>query len=170
MKRADGTTKDIPVLSGSAADASMQDASARARPLAHLRSIGARNFHEAETPTSTVGGSTGMTAATQPPIADGRRPQGLLALHEGSQAYWRDGSTTGMPPAASRRASTWSDGKHVSSGCASTTATVSAAAITNRADDGYHLLRHVDALGHGAGAGPWITTEMEDGMIAWERR
>src|SRR4030095_6555431 len=102
VKRADGTTQDIPALSaGSAADSSVQDTFCTGTTCTIWRiydQSGHGNFLEAETPTSTVGGNAGMPAAThtaQPRMLGARRVSPLYT--RGSQAYGRDGSQSGMP-------------------------------------------------------------------------
>ena len=167
-------TKDIPVLSpGAAADASMQDTFCMGTTCTIWRiydQSGRGNFLEAETPTSTVGGDTGMTAASataESLMVGGRKVYSLYM--KGSQAYWRDGSKTGMPTGSQPQGIYMvTSGKHVSSGCCF--------------DYGNgELSRHYEAgptmdaiyfgtsmqWAHGAGAGPWILADMEDGMIAW---
>ena len=88
VKRAsDSTTKDIGVVSpGGLADTATQDTFCMGTTCTITMvydQSGHGNVVEAETPDSTVGGHSGMTAsnATQE-IADPQRSQGLLALHE----------------------------------------------------------------------------------------
>ncbi len=174
VKRADGMTKDIPPLSpGAVADAAAQDTFCMGTTCTVWRiydQSGHGNFVEAETPSSTVGGASGMTAAnaSQESLMVGGRKVYSLYM-KGSQAYWRDGSKTGMPTGSQPQGIYMvTSGKHFNSGCCF--------------DYGNgELSRHYEAgptmdaiyfgssmqWAHGAGAGPWILADMEDGMIAW---
>ena len=88
VKRAsDSTTKDIGVVSpGGLADSATQDTFCSGTTctitIVYDQS-GHGNFVEAETPDSTVGGHAGHDRLERDPgVADARRSQGLLALHE----------------------------------------------------------------------------------------
>jgi hypothetical protein len=103
VKRAsDGTTKDIGVISpGGLADSAAQDAFCSGTTctitIVYDQS-GHGNFVEAETTDSTVGGHSGQTAsnATQESFTVGGHKVYSLCMKT-SQAYWRDGSKSGMP-------------------------------------------------------------------------
>ena len=153
-------TKDIPVLSpGAVADASMQDTFCMGTTCTIWRiydQSGRGNFLEAETPTSTVGGNTGMTAANasqESLMVGGRKVYSLYT--KGSQAYWRDGSKSGMPTGSQPQGIYMvTSGKHVSSGCCFDYGNAELSRrYEARADDGCHLFRHVDAVGARRGRG-----------------
>ena len=110
---------------------------------------------------------TAASATAESLMVGGRKVYSLYM--KGSQAYWRDGSTTGMPTGSQPQGIYMvTSGTHVSSGCCF--------------DYGNgELSRHYEAgptmdaiyfgtsmqWAHGAGSGPWILADMEDGMIAW---
>ena len=174
VKRADGMTRDIPVVSpGAVADASVQDTFCMGTTCTIWRiydQSGRGNFLEAETPESSVGGFRGMTAtnaSAESLMVGGRKVYSLYT--RGSQAYWRNGSQSGMPTGSQPQGIYMvTSGTHVSSGCCFDYGNAQVSRV-------YEGGPTMDAIyfgtsmqwSHGAGAGPWILADMEDGMIAW---
>jgi non-reducing end alpha-L-arabinofuranosidase len=174
VKRAsDSTTKDIGVVStGGLADTATQDAFCSGTTCTITMvydQSGHGNLVEAETPDSTVGGHSGMTAsnATQESLTlNGHKVYSLYM--KTSQAYWRDGSKSGMPLGSSPQGIYMvTSGKHVGSGCCFDYGN----GETNRM---YVAGPSMDALnfstctiwGTGAGAGPWVMADLEGGLYA----
>ena len=174
VKRAsDGTTKDIAVLApGGYANSSTQDTFCTGTTCTITKvydQSGHGNFLEAETPDSGVKGHTGMTAAnaTQESLTAGGHKVYSLYM-KGSQAYWRDGSKTGMPVGAAAQGSTWSRAASTSMvAAASTTATAKRTVPTFQVRP---WMPSISATGrHGApatGAGPWVMADLEDGVFS----
>lgn len=172
VKRADGMTKDIPVLApGGYADSSVQDTFCAGSSCTIWRvydQSGHGNFLEAETPDSTVMGHSGMTAASATKEALMVSGHKVYALWTNtSQAYWRDGSKSGMPlEAAPQGIYIVTSGKHFNTGCCYDYGN----GETSRK---YVAGPSMDALyfgsstqwAHGNGTGPWVMADMEDGMI-----
>jgi hypothetical protein len=174
VKRAsDGMTKDIPVLSpGGFANSEEQDTFCKGTPCTIWRvydQSGHGNFLEAETPDSTVMGKSGQTAAsaTQEKLTVGGHTVYSLYTRT-SQAYWRDGSKSGMPLGADPQGIyAVMSGTHVNEGCCYDYGN----GETSRK---YVAGPSMDALyfgtstqwGSGNGAGPWVMADMEDGMVA----
>jgi hypothetical protein len=172
VKRAsDGMTKDIGVISpGGLADSATQDTFCSGTTctitIVYDQS-GHGNFVEAETPDSTVGGHTGMTAsnATQEALmVSGHKVYSLYM--KTSQAYWRDGSKSGMPTGSAPQGIYMvTSGKHYGSGCCFDYGN----GETNRM---YVAGPSMDALnfsnctiwGTGNGAGPWVMADLEGGL------
>ena len=172
-RASDGTTKDIGVVSpGGLADTATQDAFCSGTTctitIVYDQS-GHGNFVEAETPNSTVGGHAGMTAsnATQESLTlNGHKVYSLYM--KTSQAYWRDGSQSGMPLGSSPQGIYMvTSGKHYGSGCCFDYGN----GETGRM---YVAGPSMDALnfsnctiwGTGAGAGPWVMADLEGGLYA----
>ena len=174
VKRAsDGTTKDIPVLApGGYANSAAQDTFCTGTTCTITKvydQSGHGNFLEAETPDSGVKGHTGMTAAnaTQESLSAGGHQVYSLYM-KGSQAYWRDGSKTGMPIGAAPQAIYMvTSGKHFNGGCCFDYGN----GETNRT---YLPGPSMDAIyfgngttwGSGSGAGPWVMADLEDGVFS----
>ena len=101
-------TRDIPVKSpGGFADSAQQESFCSGSTCTIWRvydQSGHGNFIEAQTPTSTVGGRQGMTAANAAAESLNVGGNKVYSLYtRPSQAYWRDGSAVGH--AARRRSS-----------------------------------------------------------------
>jgi len=174
VKRAsDSTTKDISVVSpGGLADTATQDTFCMGTTCTITMvydQSGHGNVVEAETTDSTVGGHTGMTAsnATQESLTlNGHKVYSLYM--KTSQAYWRDGSKSGMPLGSSPQGIYMvTSGKHVGSGCCFDYGN----GETGRM---YVAGPSMDALnfstctiwGTGAGAGPWVMADLEGGLYS----
>jgi hypothetical protein len=174
VKRAsDGTTKDIPVLSpGGFADSAQQVTFCAGTTCTIWRiydQSGHGNFLEAQTPDSTVGGHSGMTAANaaQESLTVGGHQVYSLYTRP-SQAYWRDGSKTGMPlGAAPQGIYMVTSGEHYNGGCCYNYGN----AQVSRNYEGGPTMDSVyfgscTIWGTGAGSGPWVMADMEDGMVS----
>jgi hypothetical protein len=174
VKRAsDGTTKDIPVKSpGGYADSAQQDTFCTGTTCTVWRvydQSGHGNFLEAETPTSTVGGAQGQTAsnaAAESLTVGGNKVYSLFTRP--NQAYWRDGSKTGMPLGAEPQGIyIVTSGTHFNGGCCWNYGN----AQLSRVYEGGPTMDAVyfgnnKIWGTGAGDGPWIMADMEDGMLS----
>jgi hypothetical protein len=174
VKRQDGTTKDIGVLSpGGLADSAAQDTfctSACTITIVYDQS-GHGNFLEAETPDAedaTVRGHTGETAAsaTQESLNVGGHKVYSLYTKTGP-AYWKDGSKSGMPTASSPQGIFMvTSGKHFNSGCCFD--------YGNGPTSRTYVGGSMDALyfgsatmwGTGNGTGPWVMADLGDGLYA----
>ncbi|HVY41176.1 MAG TPA: arabinofuranosidase catalytic domain-containing protein [Polyangia bacterium] len=174
VKRAsDSMTKDIPVLSpGGVADTSVQDAFCMGTTctitIVYDQS-GHGNFVEAETPDSTVGGHTGMTAsnATQESFTIGGHKVYSLYMKT-SQAYWRDGSKSGMPLGSSPQGIYMvTSGKHYGSGCCFDygNGETSRMYVAGPSMDALNF-SNCTIWGTGAGSGPWVMADLEGGLYA----
>jgi non-reducing end alpha-L-arabinofuranosidase len=174
VKRAsDGMTKDIPVKSpGGAADSAQQEAFCMGTTCTIWRvydQSGHGNFLEAETPTSTVGGAQGQTAANaaaESLTVGGHKVYSLYTRP--SQAYWRDGSKSGMPLGAEPEGIYMvTSGKHFNAGCCYNYGN---AQLSRRYEGGPTMdsiyFGNNTIWGTGAGNGPWIMADMEDGMLS----
>ncbi|HVT08314.1 MAG TPA: arabinofuranosidase catalytic domain-containing protein, partial [Polyangia bacterium] len=174
VKRAsDGMTKDIPVLSpGGLADTATQDAFCMGTTctitIVYDQS-GHGNFVEAETPDSTVGGHSGMTAsnATQESFTvSGHKVYSLYM--KTSQAYWRDGSKSGMPLGnAPQGIYMVTSGKHYGSGCCFDygNGETSRMYVAGPSMDALNF-SNCTIWGTGAGTGPWVMADLEGGLFA----
>ena len=174
VKRAsDSTTKDIGVVSpGGLADTATQDtfcAGTTCTITMVYDQSGHGNVVEAETTDSTVGGFKGQTAsnATQESLTlNGHKVYSLYM--KTSQAYWRDGSKSGMPLGSSPQGIYMvTSGKHFGSGCCFDYGN----GETGRM---YVAGPSMDALnfsnctiwGTGAGTGPWVMADLEGGLYS----
>ena len=128
------------------------------------------NFLEAQTPDSTVGGHSGMTAANaaaESLTVGGHRVYSLYTRP--SQAYWNDGSATGMPLGAEPQGIYMvTSGTHFNGGCCYDYGN----AQLDRTYSGGPMMDTIyfgncTIWGTGAGNGPWVMADMEDGMLAW---
>jgi hypothetical protein len=174
VKRSDGTTKDIGVQSpGGFADTAAQDAfctSACTITRVYDQS-GNGNLVAAQTPDTTdmsPPGKSGMTAAsaTKDPTNVGGHKVYSLYTNVG-QAYWHDGSKSGMPTGKEPQGIYMvTNSTHVNSGCCydygngETTRTY----VAGPSMDAIYFGTST-TWGHGAGSGPWIMADMEDGMV-----
>ena len=174
VKRADGTTKDIGVLSpGGFADSAAQDAfctSACTITRVYDQS-GNGNFVAAQTPDTvdmTPPGHSGMTAASatkDPLTVSGHRVYSLYT--NTSQAYWHDGSKSGMPLANSPQGIYMvTTSTHVNTGCCYDygNGETSRTYVAGPSMDSVYF-GSCTIWAHGTGSGPWIMADMEDGMV-----
>jgi hypothetical protein len=172
VKRADGMTKDIPALSaGGVADSSVQDTFCMGTTCTIWRiydQSGHGNAVDAETPDSVVMGNSGMTAANasaESLMVGGHKVYSLYT--KGAQAYWHDGSKSGMPLGAEPQGIYMvTSGKHVSSGCCYDygNGETSRHYVAGPSMDSIYFGTSTQ-WAHGVGTGPWILADMEDGMI-----
>jgi hypothetical protein len=173
VKRAsDSKTQDIPVGDGGFADSAVQDTFCTGTTCTILRvydQSGHGNFLEAETPDSTVGGANGQTAAkatAESLTISGHKVYSLYTTS--SQAYWRDGSKSGMPLGAEPEGIYMvTSGKHFNSGCCYDygNGETGRAYVAGPSMDSIYFGNNT-TWGKGAGSGPWIMADMEDGMVA----
>jgi non-reducing end alpha-L-arabinofuranosidase len=173
VKRADGMTKDIPVKSaGGFADSMQQESFCSGSTCTMWRiydQSGNGNFLEAETPQSTVGGHSGMTAANAAAESLNVGGNKVYSLYtRPSQAYWRDGSASGMPLGASPQGIYMvTSGTHFNGGCCYNYGN----AQLSRTYEGGPTMDSVyfgncTIWGRGAGNGPWVMADMEDGIVS----
>jgi len=173
VKRADGTTKDIGVVGpGGLADSATQDAFCSGTTctitIVYDQS-GHGNFVEAETPDSTVGGHQGQTAsnATQESfMVSGHKVYSLYM--KTSQAYWRDGSKSGMPTGSAPQGIYMvTSGKHYGSGCCFDygNGETSRMYVAGPSMDAVNF-SNCTIWGTGAGAGPWVMADLEGGLFS----
>ena len=156
VKRAsDGMTKDIPVLApGGFADSMQQDmfcAQTTCTILKIYDQSGKGNFLEAETPDSTVGGHKVYSLYTNP-----------------SQAYWRDGSKTGMPLGAEPQGIyIVTSGKHFNGGCCYDygNGETSRTYVAGNTMDALYF-GNGTTWGSGTGTGPWVMADLEGGVFS----
>jgi hypothetical protein len=171
VKKTDGSTKDIGFLSPDGiADSAAQDAfctSACTITKVYDQS-GHGNFLEAETPDSTVGGHSGETAASATAESLNVGGHKVYSLYmKTSQAYWRDGSKSGMPTGKDPEGIYMvTSGTHVNSGCCFDygNGETSRTYVAGPSMDAIYFGTSTQ-WAHGAGSGPWIMADMEDGMV-----
>ena len=174
VKRAsDSTTKDISVVSpGGLADTATQDTFCSGTTCTITMvydQSGHGNVVEAETTDSTVGGHTGMTAsnATQESLTlNGHKVYSLYM--KTSQAYWRDGSKSGMPlNSAPQGIYMVTSGKHFGSGCCFDygNGETSRMYVAGPSMDALNF-SNCTIWGTGAGAGPWVMADLEGGLFS----
>jgi len=181
IKRAsDGTTKDIPVLSaGGFADAAVQDTFCMGTTCTIMKvydQSGHGNAVEAEIPGLVLGnganaheGHSGMSAANaskESLMVGGHK---VYALYTNtSQAYWRDGSATGMPlGAAPQGVYIVTSGKHFSNGCCYDygNGEVSRTYVAGNTMDALYFGNGTQ-WGSGNGSGPWVMADLEGGVFS----
>jgi hypothetical protein len=173
VRRADGMTLDIPVKStGGFADSAQQESFCMGSTCTIWRvydQSGRGNFLEAQTPDSTVGGRQGQTAANA--AAEDLNVSGnkVYSLYtRPSQAYWRNGSESGLPlGAAPQGVYMVTSGTHFNGGCCYNYGN----AQTSRTYEGGPTMDSVyfgncTIWGSGAGDGPWVMADMEDGIVS----
>ena len=181
VKRAsDSTTKDIPVLSaGGFADSSVQDTFCMGTTCTIMKiydQSGHGNAVEAEIPGLVLGngtnaheGHSGQTAAsaTKESLMVGGHK--VYALYTNtSQAYWRDGSATGMPLAASPQSVyVVTSGKHFNTGCCYDygNGEVSRTYVPGNSMDALYFGSGTQ-WGSGNGTGPWVMADLEGGVFS----
>jgi hypothetical protein len=169
----DGMTKDIPVLSpGGFANSAEQETFCKGTTCTIVRlydQSGNDNFLEAQTPDSTVGGYKGQTAAKadqESLMVGGNKVYSLFTRP--SQAYWSDGSKKGMPLGAEPQGVYMvTSGEHFNSGCCYNYGN----GQTSRTYEGGPTMDSVyfgncTIWGKGAGTGPWVMADMEDGILS----
>jgi hypothetical protein len=180
VKRADGATQDIPVSSpGGYADISVQDSFCGGSSCTIFRVLdqtGNGNFLEAQTPDTILGtgdnahpGHSGMTAANATAellTVDGHQVYSLYTRP--SQAYWNDGSQNGMPLGAEPQGIYMvTSGTHFNGGCCYDYGS----GPLDRTYSGGPMMDTIyfgncTIWGTGAGDGPWVMADMEDGMLS----
>jgi non-reducing end alpha-L-arabinofuranosidase len=173
VRRADGMTLDIPVKStGGFADSAQQESFCMGSTCTIWRvydQSGRGNFLEAQTPDSTVGGRQGQTAANA--AAEDLNVSGnkVYSLYtRPSQAYWRNGSESGLPLGAEPQGVYMvTSGTHFNGGCCYNYGN----AQTSRTYEGGPTMDSVyfgncTIWGRGAGEGPWVMADMEDGIVS----
>jgi len=176
----DGTTKDIPVLSpGGFADAAVQDAFCMGTTCTIMKvydQSGHGNAVEAEIPGLVLGnganaheGHSGMSAAnaTKESLMVGGHKVYALYTNQ-SQAYWRDGSATGMPLGASPQSVyVVTSGTHVSNGCCYDygNGEVSRTYVPGNSMDALYFGTGTQ-WGSGNGSGPWVMADLEGGVFS----
>lgn len=174
VKRAsDGTTKDIGVVNtGGLADSATQDTFCSGTTctitIVYDQS-GHGNFVEAETTDSSVMGHSGQTAsnATQEPLMVGGHKVYSLYMKT-SQAYWRDGSKSGMPTGSAPQGIYMvTSGKHYGSGCCFDygNGETSRTYVAGPSMDALNF-SNCTIWGTGAGSGPWVMADLEGGLYA----
>ncbi|HET7545377.1 MAG TPA: arabinofuranosidase catalytic domain-containing protein [Polyangiaceae bacterium] len=181
IKRAsDGTTKDIPVLSaGGFADAAVQDAFCMGTTCTITKvydQSGHGNAVEAEIPGVVLGnganaheghsGQSAANAAKESLMVGGHK---VYALYTNtSQAYWRDGSATGMPLGASPQGVyVVTSGKHFGNGCCYDygNGEVSRTYVPGNSMDALYFGNSTQ-WGSGNGSGPWVMADLEGGVFS----
>jgi hypothetical protein len=173
VKRGDGMTRDIPVKSaGGFADSAQQESFCMGTTCTIWRvydQSGQGNFLEAQTPDSTVDGFQGQTAANaaaEDLTVSGNKVYSLFTRP--SQAYWRNGSQSGMPLGAEPQGVYMvTSGEHFNGGCCYNYGN----AQTSRTYEGGPTMDSVyfgncTIWGRGAGSGPWVMADMEDGIVS----
>lgn len=182
IKRAsDGMTKDIPVLTaGGFADAAQQDTFCMGTTCVIMKvydQSGHGNAVEAEIPGLVLGnganaheGKSGMTAANasqESLTVGGHKVYSLYT--KPSQAYWRDGSATGMPLGASPQGIyVVTSGKHFNGGCCYDygNGEVSRTYVPGNSMDALYFGSDSAGWGTGNGAGPWVLADLEGGLFS----
>jgi non-reducing end alpha-L-arabinofuranosidase len=173
VRRADGMTRDIPVTSpGGFADSAAQDefCSGSTCTITILYDqTGHGNFLEAQTPDSSVGGFQGQTAANASAerlTVGGHQVYSLYTRP--AQAYWNDGSSSGMPLGADPQGVYMvTSGEHYNGGCCYNYGN----GQTSRTYEGGPTMDSVyfgncTIWGTGVGNGPWVMADMEDGIVS----
>jgi non-reducing end alpha-L-arabinofuranosidase len=172
VTRSDGQTADIGLLApGGFADSAAQDTFCSGKTCTITKiydQSGHGNFVEAETPSSTVGGNSGMTAASATAESLNVGGHKVYSLYtKAAQAYWRDGSKTGMPLGSSPQGIYMvTSGTHVSTGCCYDygNGETSRTYVAGPSMDSLYF-GSCTIWAHGTGSGPWIMADMEDGMV-----
>ena len=173
-------TKDIPVAGpGGFADSSVQDSFCMGSACTITKvydQSGHGNLLTAETPDVTLGeganahpGHSGQTAASataESLTVGGHKVYSLFT--KTSQAYWRDGSKTGMPTGSAPQGIYMvTSGKHFNSGCCYDygNGEVSRTYVAGPSMDALYFGNSMRFGHYGEGMGPWVMADMEDGMI-----
>lgn len=174
VKRAsDGMTKDITVLQkGGYADSATQDTFCAGTTCSITKvydQSGHGNFLEAETPDSSVKGHSGMTAsnATQEKLKVGGH-QVYSLYTKPSQAYWRDGSKSGMPTGSAPQGIYMvTSGTHFNGGCCYDygNGETSRTYVPGASMDALYF-GNSTTWGSGNGTGPWAMADLEGGVFS----
>lgn len=180
VKRAsDGTTKDIPVTASGFADSAQQDAFCTGTTCTIMKiydQSGKGNTLIAQIPGVSLGtganaheGKSGMTAASataESLTVNGNKVYSLYT--KSSQAYWNDGSQTGMPTGSQPQGIYMvTSGTHVSDGCCYDYG-------NGERSRNYEASVTMDAVyfgkctiwGSGNGSGPWVMADLEGGIFS----
>jgi hypothetical protein len=180
VKRAsDSTTKDIPVTASGFADSAQQDTFCMGTTCTILKiydQSGKGNTLVAQIPGVSLGtganaheGKSGQTAATataESLTVSGNKVYSLYT--KSSQAYWNDGSQTGMPKGSAPQGIYMvTSGTHVSDGCCYDYG-------NGEVSRNYESSVTMDAVyfgkctiwGSGNGAGPWVMADLEGGIFS----
>jgi hypothetical protein len=174
VKRAsDSTTKDIPVLSpGGFANSAAQDSFCTGTTCTITKvydQSGNGNFVEAETPDSSVVGHSGQTAASATAESLSVGGNKVYSLYtKTSQAYWRDGSKSGVPTgAAPQGIYIVTSGKHFNSGCCYDygNGETSRTYVPGASMDALYF-GNSTTWGSGNGTGPWVMADLEGGVFS----
>jgi hypothetical protein len=181
IKRAsDGMTKDVPVLAaGGFADSAQQDTFCMGTTCVILKvydQSGHGNTVEAEIPGVVLGnganahegksGQTAANAAQEQLTVGGHKVYSLYT--KPSQAYWRDGSATGMPLGASPQGVyVVTSGKHFNGGCCYDygNGEVSRTYVPGNSMDALYFGNGTQ-WGSGNGTGPWVMADLEGGVFS----
>jgi hypothetical protein len=182
VKRAsDGMTKDIPVSApGGYADSQQQDTFCMGTTCTIMKvydQSGKGNTVEAEIPGVTLGngnnaheghsGQTAANAAQESLMVGGHKVYSLYTKQ--SQAYWHDGSATGIPLGASPQGIyVVTSGKHFNGGCCYDygNGEVSRTYIPGNSMDALYFGNDTAGWGTGDGAGPWVMADLEGGVFS----
>jgi hypothetical protein len=130
---------------------------------------GRGNFIEAEIPGSTVGGFQGQSAANAAAEALNVGGNKVYSLYtRPNQAYWRDGSRSGLPLGADPQGIyIVTSGTHYTGGCCYNYGN---AQLSRRYEGGPTMdsvyFGNCTIWGKGAGSGPWVMADMEDGIVS----
>jgi hypothetical protein len=181
-RKSDSTTKDIPVLSpGGFADSSVQDTFCTGTTCTITKvydQAGNGNYVEAETkdaedasvrPQAGSSGEKNMTAANaaKEPLTVGGHNVYSLWMST-SQAYWRDGSKSGMPIGKEPQGIYMvTSGKHFGSGCCFDygNGETSRTYVPGPSMDAVNF-SSCTIWGTGTGNGPWVMADLEGGLYA----
>jgi hypothetical protein len=181
VKRAsDGMTKDIPVGPGGFADSAQQDTFCTGTTCTIMKvydQSGKGNTVEAEIPGVMLGnganvheghsGQTAANAAKEQLTVGGHKVYSLYTLQ--SQAYWHDGSATGVPLGASPQGIyIVTSGKHFSGGCCYDygNGEVSRTYVPGNSMDALYFGNDTAGWGTGDGTGPWVMADLEGGVFS----
>jgi non-reducing end alpha-L-arabinofuranosidase len=174
VKRAsDGTTQDIAVLDkGGFANSGAQETFCTGTTCTITKiydQSGHGNFVEAETPDSSVMGHSGQTAANASQEALNVGGHKVYSLYtKPSQAYWRDGSKTGVPiGAAPQGIYIVTSGKHFNAGCCYDygNGETSRTYVAGPSMDALYF-GNSTTWGSGNGTGPWVMADLEGGVFS----
>lgn len=170
-RASDSKTQDIGLDGpGGLADAAAQDTFC-ANTTCVITKIydqsGKGNFLEYQSADSSVGGKDSPASATNESLTVGGRKVYSLYMKP-ANAYWRDGSKTGVPTGSSPQGIYMvTSGKHYNSGCCfdygngPTSRTMSGAATMDALYFG-----NSTTWGSGNGSGPWVMADLEGGIYS----
>jgi hypothetical protein len=173
VKRAsDSKRQDIGATADGFADSAAQDAFCTGTTCVITfvyDQSGNGNNVEAETADSTVKGNAGQSAsnATQEPLKVGGHNVYSLYLKQ-AQAYWKDGSKTGMPIGKDPQGIYMvTSGKHFGSGCCFDygNGETSRTYVAGPSMDALNF-SNCTIWGTGNGSGPWVMADLEGGLYS----